>query len=104
MNKKLHFIAMLFCMQPMFSNAADVTEGENLFAQFRCADCHGVDARTQVSKTSRPIAGMNPDQIYTKTKRFIETRAHDNVITGCGEPPSTIQIKKIADYLATLPK
>ncbi len=51
-----------------------------------------------------PLASMNTDLIYQKTKRFIETRAHDNVITGCGEAPSTIQIKKISDYLATLPK
>jgi cytochrome c553 len=103
MNRTLPLIAALFCMQSAFVHA-DTTEGKALYGQFRCADCHGLDARKQVSKTSQPIAGMNTDLIYVKTKAFIDSRAHDNVITGCGEPPSTIQIKKIADYLSTLPK
>jgi cytochrome c553 len=103
MNHKLHMIAALFCLQSGLA-WADVSEGKALYSQFRCADCHGADARKSPGPGVQPLAGMNPDHIYTKTKRFIETRAHDNVITGCGEPPSTIQIKKISDYLATLPK
>jgi cytochrome c553 len=103
MNHKLPLIAALFCLQTTVAYA-DSNEGKSLYSQFRCADCHGTDARKVPAPGVQPLAGMNTDLIYQKTKRFIEARAHDNVITGCGEPPSTIQIKKISDYLATLPK
>lgn len=103
MRTQLPLLAALLCLQPAFVSA-DVSEGKTLYNQFRCADCHGEDARKTPAPHTRPLAGMNPDLVYTQTKRFVESRAHDNVITGCGEPPSTIQIKKIVDYLATLPR
>jgi cytochrome c553 len=86
------------------ANASNVGEGKVLYAQFRCADCHGDDGKKRPAENVAALAGMNTDLIYTKTKRFVETRAHDNVLAGCGAPPSTIEIKKISDYLATLPK
>jgi cytochrome c553 len=84
------------------ANTGNASEGKLLYEQFRCAECHGVDGRTRPARNVAPLAGMNPDHIFIKTQRFIESRAHDNVLQGCGEPPSPIQIKKISDYLATL--
>lgn len=104
MNRTLSMTAVLFSLTTTTYAAPDVSEGKSLFEQFRCADCHGADARKRPAENVLPLAGMNPDHVYLKTKRFIEGRAHENVLQGCGEPPSHLQIKKIADYLATLPK
>jgi cytochrome c553 len=105
MIKKLPAIILL-CFAPALGALASssASEGKLLYEQFRCAECHGADAKASPAKNVPPLAGMNQDLIYTKTKRFVESRAHDNVIAGCGEPPSTVQIKKISDYLATLPR
>lgn len=106
MNFKLP-IFILLCWAPSLAvqaSSGNIAEGKQLYDQYRCADCHGADAKVKPAKNVAQLAGMDPDHIFIKTKRFIETRAHDNVIAGCGEPPSTIQIKKISDYLATLPK
>lgn len=99
-------IAATLCCVPVFAAhaAPSVAEGKGLFESFRCADCHGTDAKTSVTKNTPPLAGMNPDDIFLKTKRFIESRSHEQVLQGCGEPPTHVQIKKIADYLATLPR
>jgi cytochrome c553 len=79
-------------------------EGKALYAQYRCADCHGEDGKKVTSKGMVPLAGMDPDDIYYKTRKFMESRSHEQVTAGCGEPPSSKQIKKISDWLATLPK
>lgn len=105
MYRTLSLAAALVCAQPLVSHAApDIAEGRELYQQFRCADCHGADARARPGNNVAPLAGMDADHVFMKTKRFIESRAHDNVLQGCGEPPSHIQIKKISDYLATLPR
>ena len=105
MYRKLSIVAALLCAQPFAAYAApDVAEGGMLYQQFRCADCHGADAKKPFGKYNAKLAGMNPDDIYMKTKRFVESRSHEQVLQGCGEPPSHVQIKKISDYLATLPK
>lgn len=102
---KLSITAALFCIPTFATQAApDIFEGKALYEQFRCADCHGADAKTRPAKNALPLAGMDPDHIFIRTKRFIESKAHENVMQGCGEPPSHVQIKKISDYLATLPK
>lgn len=105
MSYKLSIPFVLFCTPALTTHAApDVSEGKGLYEQFRCAECHGLDAKKAPAKNTQPLAGMDPDHIYLKTKRFIESRAHENVLQNCGEPPSPIQIKKISDYLATLPR
>lgn len=113
MIRKISIAAAFLCV-PTFSALAapSVSEGKVLYEQFRCADCHGADGKNasqQDAKTGSVtkvplLAGMNPDEIYSKTKRFVESRSHEQVLQGCGEPPSHAQIKKISDYLATLPR
>jgi len=113
MKQKLAITVALFCAQSFAAYAGpNVSEGKDLYSQFRCADCHGVDgknlsltdAKTGAVTKVPLLASMNPDDIYTKTKKFIESRSHEQVLQGCGEPPSHIQIKKISEYLATLPR
>ncbi|MDP2832546.1 MAG: hypothetical protein Q8Q28_04470 [Pseudomonadota bacterium] len=101
---KLTVVATLCCAPSLTVHAANISEGEYLYKQFRCAECHGTDGKTSPAKNALPLAGMDPDHIFMKTKRFIESRAHEQVLQGCGEPPSHVQIKKVSDYLATLPK
>lgn len=105
MKHTLLIAAALLGAQSLVAQAGpNIAEGKDLYSQFRCADCHGADARKPVGKYNAVLAGMNTDDIFNKTKRFVETKAHENVLQGCGEPPSSIQIKKISDYLATLPR
>jgi len=113
MKLKLATAVALFCIQSFAANAgSNVSEGRDFYTQFRCADCHGDDGKTTSLKDAKTgavtkvplLAGMNPDDIYYKTKRFIESRSHEQVLQGCGEPPSHVQIKKISEYLATLPR
>lgn len=54
-----------------------------------------------------PSSGFRPpllaaDHIEQKTGRFIENRANQDVLGGCGAPPTAGEIRKIAEYLATL--
>jgi cytochrome c553 len=105
MIRKLSIAAALVCVPAFAAQASpNVSEGQNLYSQFRCMDCHGADARKPVGKYGAVLAGMNTDDIYMKTKKFVESKSHEQVLQGCGEPPSAIQIKKISDYLATLPR
>jgi len=105
MKQNLVIAAALLCVQSLAAQASPgVEEGRDLYGQFRCADCHGADAKKPVGKYGSILAGMNTDDIFMKTKKFVESKSHEQVLQGCGEPPSTIQIKKISDYLATLPK
>lgn len=105
MKLKLATTVALFCVQSFAVQAnPNVAEGKDLYSQFRCAECHGIDAKKPVGKYGSVLAGMSTDDIFMKTKKFVESKSHEQVLQGCGEPPSTIQIKKISDYLATLPK
>lgn len=105
MKQKLAIAAALVCAQSLAAQAnPNTVEGKDLYGQFRCADCHGADAKKPVGKYGAVLAGMNTDDIFSKTKKFVESKAHEQVLQGCGEPPSTIQIKKISDYLGTLPR
>jgi len=105
MKLKLATTVALFCVQSFAVQAnPNVAEGKDLYSQFRCAECHGIDAKKPVGKYGSVLAGMSTDDIFMKTKKFIESKSHEQVLQGCGEPPSHIQIKKMSDYLATLPK
>lgn len=105
MYRKLCIAAALICVQSLAVHAgSEVSDGRDLYGQFRCAECHGADAKKPVGKYGSVLAGMNTDDIFLKTKRFIESKSHEQVLQGCGEPPSHVQIKRISDYLATLPR
>ncbi len=84
--------------------ASNNAEGKQLYVEYGCSQCHGADAKTSNSSTTPKLAGMNVDDVYLKTKRYIETRAHDSVWRGCGETPNHVQLKRIAEYVATLPR
>lgn len=83
---------------------ASDSDGKTLYADFSCGDCHGADAKTVKTPNIPKLAGMNVEDIYLKTKRFVESKVHDDVLKGCGESPNHVQIKRIADYVATLPR
>lgn len=103
MKPRLPLALLLLSMQAAYA-FADVGDGKDLYAEFRCIECHGADARKSPAKDAAPLAGMSAEDIYTKAKRFIETRAHDNAVAGCGSPPSTAEIRAIASYVAGLAK
>ncbi|MDP1651180.1 MAG: c-type cytochrome [Rhodocyclaceae bacterium] len=111
MNKFLPILPSIFAAlmmsaggNAMASDNPDIVDGRQLYTDFQCAQCHGADAKSGNTATTPKLAGMNVDDIYVKTKRFIESKAHDDVIKGCGETPNHVQLKKIAEYVATLPR
>jgi cytochrome c553 len=82
-------------------------EGKSLYENYGCAQCHGADAKNTNKKGMRELAGFDLDDIYYRTRKFIEGRSHEQVVGNCGEPPSPKQIKQIkqiAEYLSKLPK
>lgn len=84
------------------TRAADTSEGKVLFEQYVCARCHGADARGGAVTGAPPLAGMAADRIEQKVRRFIDNRAHQDVLGGCGAPPTAREIRRIAEYLSTL--
>ena len=83
--------------------SADTGEGKILYEQYGCARCHGADAKTGRTPAIPSLAGMAADRIEQKVRRFSENLAHQDVLGGCGAPPTPGEIRKIAGYLATLP-
>jgi cytochrome c553 len=81
-----------------------VAEGRQLYEEYNCGECHGADGKSGKTAKVPPLAGMRMDDIYLKTKRYIESSAHEDVLRGCGEVPNHVQIKRIAEYVATLPR
>lgn len=97
-------VTFAFSGTSLATSNGNTTEGKQLYEDFNCASCHGADAKTGKTVKTPRLAGMNVDDIYVKTKRFIESKVHDEVIKGCGETPNHIQIKRIAEYVSTLPQ
>jgi cytochrome c553 len=83
--------------------ADEMNDGRILYEQYACARCHGADAKTPRASDVPRLAGMAADRIEQNVRRFAENRAHLDVLVGCGVPPSTMEIRKIARYLASLP-
>lgn len=84
------------------ARAADTSEGKVMYEQYVCARCHGADAKGGTVNDAPSLAGLAADRIEQKVRRFIENRAHQDVLGGCGAPPTAGEIRKIAEYLATL--
>ncbi|WP_200375142.1 c-type cytochrome [Thiocystis violacea] len=103
MSRPTLFVAL--CGLPLLSVQADsdLSEGRTLYASFMCASCHGMDGKTGAKEQVPPLAGMSSNDIYTKTTQMGINKTHEPAVAGCGEPPSSTDIRKIADYLASIP-
>lgn len=99
---RITFSLMLALVLVGPARAADTSEGKAMYEQYVCARCHGTDARGGSIPDAPPLAGMAADRIEQKVRRFIENRAHQDVLGGCGAPPTAGEIRKIAEYLSTL--
>lgn len=81
-------------------------DGKTLFSYYRCNSCHGENGRGSVNHpAAKPIAGMDGSVVVESINLAIASGKHDDFADpGCGETPSTFQIRAIGDYVARLPK
>jgi cytochrome c553 len=95
--KKL--FATLIACGLLSAGGAMANDGRRLYEEFQCANCHGVDARTEKTVNIPKLAGRNADELKT---RFMATKPHDEVMKDCGETPNHVQVKEMSQYLSTL--
>jgi cytochrome c553 len=87
-------------------------EGEHLYAFHSCINCHGTQGNEPVSRLVPKLAGMKADEIVTNAMKILrgETDSEEAKLMksavaysqACDAPPTEAEIKKIADWLATL--
>lgn len=78
-------------------------EARRLFEEFRCSQCHGLDGKTATVTGVPTIAGRNADEIYIKSKRYIDGEPQNLAWKGCGETPNYKEVRAISMYLSSLP-
>lgn len=95
--KKL--FATLIACGVLSAGGAMANDGKSLYEEFQCANCHGVDARTEKTVNIPKLAGRNADELQI---RFLATKQHNEVMKGCGETPNHVQVKEMSQYLSKL--
>jgi cytochrome c553 len=97
-------LAALLSTVPMVL-AATGDNGRDDYQAFKCAQCHGDDAKTPAKTGTPSIAGLEPDYLVRKTKRMIAEVAHAEVAgPSCGEPMTEAQILSIAKWVSLQPR
>lgn len=81
-------------------------DGKTLFSYYRCDSCHGENGRGSANHpAAKPIAGMDGSVLVESVNLAIAAGKHEDFADpGCGETPSTSQIRAIGDYVARLPR
>lgn len=99
-------LAITLCAFPLLTAQAgnSPSDGQKLYENFKCSGCHGSDGKIGAKNRMPPLAGLSADRIYTKTLKMGIVNIHESAIEDCGTPPSSIEVRKIADYLASLPR
>lgn len=99
-------LAITLCAFPLLTAQAgeSPSDGQKLYQNFKCAVCHGSDGKTGAKDQVPPLAGLSSDRIYTKTLEMGIVKTHESALEDCGIPPSSTEVRKIADYLASLPQ
>jgi cytochrome c553 len=99
-------LAITLCTLPLLTAQAgdSPSDGQKLYQSFKCAVCHGSDGKTGVKDQVPPLAGLPADRIYTKTLEMGIVKTHESALEDCGTPPSSSEVRKIADYLASVPR
>jgi mono/diheme cytochrome c family protein len=105
MSKKIAMLLALVGVAWSIPVAA-VGDGKTLFSYFRCDSCHGENGRGSASHpAAKPIAGMESSVVVESINLAIASGKHEDYADpGCGETPSTSQIRAIGDYVARLPR
>lgn len=98
-------LTIMLCALPLLTAQAgeSPSDGQQLYQNSKCAVCHGSDGQTGVRDQVPPLAGLPADRIYTKTLEMGIVKTHDSALEDCGTPPSSFEVRKIADYLASVP-
>ena len=86
--------------------------GAELFNFHSCVNCHGTEGKNPVSRLVPKIGGMDAAEIQDKALKILrgETDSEEAKLMksavaysqACDAPPTTAEIEKIAEWLATL--
>lgn len=88
----------------MASDSSSIAEGMQLYKDYQCGECHGADAKSSKTANVPKLAGMNAHDLSAKTMKFLASRTHESVMKECGETPNNVQVKKISEFIAGLPR
>jgi cytochrome c553 len=94
---------MLVLAGPSAAADGKPSEGKQLFDEYRCSSCHGRNAITGASPNVPALAGRNADELFVKSKRYIDAEPQNLAWKDCGQTPSYKDARTIAEYVASLP-
>jgi cytochrome c553 len=80
-----------------------LNDGKQLFDDYRCSSCHGKDAIKGTLPNVPTLAGRNADELFVKSKRYIDADPQNLAWKDCGQTPSYKDARAIAEYVASLP-
>ncbi|WP_296900474.1 c-type cytochrome [Thiohalocapsa sp.] len=115
--KHTTFARSLVCLALVTASAASLAEeasdqsGQELFKFHGCANCHGADGKSPVSKLVPELAGKPADELYANATKILsgEGTSEESKLmhaafyspSNCDSPPTDEQVKLITGWLAT---
>lgn len=85
--------------------AAAGEDGRDAYQAYKCAQCHGGDAKSPAKTGTPVIAGLEASYLVRKTKRALAENAHVEVAgPNCGDTPTEAQILSIAEWVSLQPR
>lgn len=87
------------------AGVAGAADGRDAYQAFKCAQCHGGDAKTPAKTGTPSIAGLEAGYLVRKTKRALAEDNHVEVAgPNCGDTPTEAQILSIAEWVSLQPR
>ena len=92
---------------PAATPPAPPADVQALLGKMNCASCHGVNFSSPIDAGYPKLAGQHPDYLYVALKAYQADQATvgrgNPIMRGMAAPYSHDELKKIAQYLGSLP-
>lgn len=87
------------------ARAAADDDGSDAYQAFKCAQCHGGDAKSPAKSGTPSIAGLEPGYLLRTTRRMLAEHTHAEAAgPSCGEPPTEAQLRSIVQWVSLQPR
>ena len=92
---------------PAAAPPAPPADVQALLGKMNCASCHGANFSSPIDASYPKLAGQHPDYLYVALKAYQTDQATvgraNAIMKGMAAPYSHAELKKIAQYLGSLP-
>jgi cytochrome c553 len=92
---------------PAAAPPAPPADVQALLGKMNCASCHGANYSSPIDASYPKLAGQHADYLYVALKSYQTDRATigraNAIMKGMAAPYSNAELKKMAQYLASLP-